>query len=720
MARRALLVAMFAILAPASAFAQDTTTRLVAADSARPAGGWNDARTIALVRRATALRAMQLADTGLRDYRATAHGYLTFLAQLGEGFTEPPKVVKADELALEVYWKAPDRSRQQIVGRRDTLLLPTDINYHRDHLGIVQNNFPDIIRLGDGDEVLDVPHPLSPAGLAAYDFAIGDSVRIRLPDRVINVLAVRVRPRDDRRPRAVGAVFIDTAEAQVVRMAFSFTRSALKDEQLEDVSIVLENALVASRFWLPRRQEIEIRRTGSFLDYPARGIIRGRWEICCYEVNQGLDDRLFVGGHEITQAPPRVLRAHRWDTPRLLDSLPPDVRAVTDEDVRKVQQEARELVRAQALARARRPALSARAVSDFVKVDRAEGLALGAGLVRAFGRGIAGAVRGRYGIADRELKGQAALEWRRASGAGLGLEAYRDYRDASDVPEVSRLRNSIAAQEAGSDYTEPYDVRGVTAWVALPSRWGLRPRLAIAFETHDSVTVAARPEHGRYERTIPADPLDAGRIALRLSRPTALAWLGTEVRLDAELRATQWTVAEAACADAGCPPRPFPHGRHESGRATVDLGVERPVGRQRLVLRTVAAGAVGPLVPVQELAYAGGPTTGPGYRYHEFAGRLVASQRLEWQLPMPFVAVPLGRFGRTAPQATFAPFAQVVYVARGEAAAPFQPVRRGWYPAVGVGSLVLFDLLRFDVARGLRDGRWTFSVDAARAFWPVL
>jgi len=52
--------------------------------------------------------------------------------------------------------------------------------------------------------------------------------------------------------------------------------------------------------------------------------------------------------------------------------------------------------------------------------------------------------------------------------------------------------------------------------------------------------------------------------------------------------------------------------------------------------------------------------------------------------------------------------------------APGEPARQGWYPALGVGTLVLFDLLRFDVARGLRDGRWTFSVDAARGFWPIL
>ncbi|MEO7823526.1 MAG: hypothetical protein ABIS15_07955, partial [Gemmatimonadaceae bacterium] len=117
------------------------------------AQAWNDPRTRSLVERATERRASQLADTALVDYKASAHGYLTFLAQFGEGFTEPPKIVKADELGLEVYWRAPDLSKQRIMGRRDTLLLPTDINYHRDHLGIVQNNFKSIIRLGDGDEV---------------------------------------------------------------------------------------------------------------------------------------------------------------------------------------------------------------------------------------------------------------------------------------------------------------------------------------------------------------------------------------------------------------------------------------------------------------------------------------------------------------------------------------------------------------------------------------
>src|SRR5687768_17117955 len=151
--------------------------------SGASAQDWNDLRSRALVERATERRARQIADTALVSYKAAAHGYLTFLAQVGEGFTEPPKIVKADELALEVYWHAPNLSKQLIAGRRDTTLLPTDINYHRDHLGIVQNNFPNIIRLGDGDEVRDVPHPLSADGLLQYDYAIRDSLQIRLGPR---------------------------------------------------------------------------------------------------------------------------------------------------------------------------------------------------------------------------------------------------------------------------------------------------------------------------------------------------------------------------------------------------------------------------------------------------------------------------------------------------------------------------------------------------------
>lgn len=665
---------------------------------------WNDPRTRALVEHATERRARQLADTGLVDYKATAHGYLTFLAQFGEGFPEPPKIVKADELGLEVYWRAPDLSKQRIMGRRDTLLLPTDINYHRDHLGIVQNNFRNIIRIGEGDEVRDVPHPLSPAGLEAYDFAVSDSLQIRLGPRTLDVYEVRVRPRDDRQPRAVGAVYIDRETGEVVRMAFSFTRAALIDKDLEDVAVVLENALIEGRFWLPRRQEVEIRRTGSWLDYPARGIIRGRWEICCYEVNTGIPASYFTGP-EIVMAPPAERAQKPFPfTGTILDSLPPDVRAVTDEDVKKVQDEARALVRAQALARTRSFAYSARHISDIVRFNRVEGLALGSGFLQRIGGGLAVAASGRYGFSDEEFKGRGALEYRTGGGSSLILAAERLYRDVSDEQETSLVRNSIAAQEFGSDYTDTYDVRRISLGASM-SRPGWRPSLEYAYERHRPLTVNARPASGDFEPTIPALPLRQSRLRLGLDRPTALTYGGLELGAHLALTATTRTKLGAR----------FPS---DLLRTSVILDVQRPVGTTRLLLHTIATGVFsGDTVPAQHLVYLGGPTSGPGYDFHEFVGRGGVSQRLEWRFLAPFVPIPLGRYGRAPGTITLAPFATAVWVDR---SAPFKAPRHGWYPAIGLGALTVFDILRFDVARGLRRGRWTFSVDVGRDFWSVL
>ncbi|HEX8851472.1 MAG TPA: hypothetical protein VF761_18230 [Gemmatimonadaceae bacterium] len=664
---------------------------------------WNDERTLALVRQATERRARELADSGLVDYHAQAHGYLTFLAQVGEGFREPPRIVKADELALEVYWRAPNLSKQRIMGQRDTLLLPTDIAYHRDHLGIVQNNFPDIIRIGEGDEVLDVPHPLSEAGLRDYDFSVGDSLRITYPGRTITVDIVRVRPKQDNLPRLVGAVFVERETAQVVRMAFSFTRAALRDKALEDISVVLESSLVEGRFWLPSRQEVEIRRTGTWMEYPVRGIIRGRWEICCYEVNKGIP-MSFFGGAEIAYGKPRE-RLREGFTGKILDSLPSDVRAVTDEDVRRVQEEARALVRQQALARARGGAVSARGISDLARVNRVEGLALGAAVAAHLGQGLTVSAAGRYGIDDRRAKGRGSIGWRRASGSGFDLSAQDDFREAGDEQEVSIVRNSIAAQEFGSDYTDPYAVRSVSARAIWAWESGLVWRLEGAVERQRPLAVNAVPASGRYEPTLPARAQRGPRFTLSLERPTLKVPLDFVLRGDANVR---WSDMRAEA----------PHVRARVLRGAAAVSAERPLGRATLALRTTIAGAGSrDPVPPQELVFLGGPTSGPGYDFHAFVARAGATQHVELQLPVPFVPINLGRFGRAPGEARLAPFAHAVWVDR-PLAAPAG--RAGVYPSIGLGVLSPFDVVRFDVARGLREGRWTFSVDIAREFWSVL
>ena len=672
------------------------------ADSARMAAAADDPRARALAVRATERRARQLADTALRDYTALARGFLTFLAQVGEGFPDPPKVVKADQLAVEVAWAAPDFSRQVVVGRRDTLLLPGDVGYYRDRFGIVQNNFPDRIRLGDGNDVRDVPHPLSAVGLREYRFTLGDSLRIRLADRTISVQEVKFRPVDDRQPRAVGTLYVDRETADVARIALTFTDAAILDRRIETLAVTLENGLVDGRFWLPRRQELEVARTSTWLDFPARGIIRGRWEVGDYKVNQGLDRVAIANGPRIVVPPAATLRDYPFEGP-LLEQLPEDVRAVTEADVARVREQAQALVRQQALRRARGATLSARRTSDFVRVNRVEGLALGAGAAWRPAPAVALAARLRYGIDDAELKGRVSLAREREGAGSLTLFAERDHREAGDAAETSVARNSIAAQEFGSDYSDPYDVRAAGAGVTLGERFGLRWRAVGAWERQRALAVHATPSNGRYEPTLPAAAVDGTRLSLHADRPLDAGPFGTQLRYSAELRGGLFG------------------GDTAFGRLALEAEAERPLGDGQLVLRTTAAGVAGRPLP-QQLALFGGPTTGPGYAFHELAGRAGLSQRIEWRTSAPFLAVPLGRFGRAPATMTLAPYVHAVAIdaagapdARGGVARP-----GGVYPSVGLGGLFFFDLLRVDVARGLRDGRWMFGLDVSRTLWGIL
>jgi len=146
-------------------------------------------------------------------------------------------------------------------------------------------------------------------------------------------------------------------------------------------------------------------------------------------------------------------------------------------------------------------------------------------------------------------------------------------------------------------------------------------------------------------------------------------------------------------------------------RFSVRGNFERPLGKSRIVAHSLFAAVIGDdPVPAQHLVYLGGPTTGPGYDFHEFVGKIGGSQRLELRFPAPFPSFKLGRYGRTPASITLAPFVNTIWMDKAG----------GWYPSVGLGALSIFDVLRFDVARGFRDGRWSFSVDFGKDFWRIL
>lgn len=654
---------------------------------------WNDAAVSALVRRGVGYRARQAAS-GLIDYEARAHGFLFFLGQLGsEALTEPARLIRADQLELEVYWKSTGASKQRIIGWRHRVDLPTDIMYHRDHLGIVTNGFGDRIRIGEGDEVLDVPHPLARDGPSLYDFRLQDSLVLRLPGRTVRVQAIDFRPKDPAAPRVVGTLYLDADNGALVQLRFSFTRAAYRDPSLEDITVSLENSLWDGTYWLPRAQEIEIRRRTTWLALPARGIIRARWRIDEYRFNVSLSDRTFLGP-AITAAAPAVRDTFPWDGS--LDSAVASVRGSGEAvDLRAVRAQVATLAAAQVLGGLPRFAVGVGGVSDLIHVNRVGGFTPGLGyLVRPSGATSFAAWLG-YGAADHRLLARLTATLERG-GVTWSVGGSRELRDIGDAPVISPILGSVLAQELGrdfGDYVLAERGEGAAAWRL--GRHG-EARLAAGVEHTTSVSTEATPSSGTYR---PNPALGAGRIVFATM----------QVRF-ADARSRRRLRLEVEGGDREAPGGGYVRLR-AAGMWTVDAG------RTAIVARAWGGwGSDG--IPPDRAFVLGGRGTLVGTPFRAFGGRTAALGRLEWRVPVPFFAIPLGPYASTGPHITLAPFVAAGWAERPIAGAPWTTT--SVRPTFGVSAMVLDDLLHLEAGWSPRDHSIGFTADVRESLWPIL
>lgn len=652
---------------------------------AQSPGAWNTPRVLALVRRARALRRSTVVDPSFRSYRAEARGYVYFFFDRTD--TDERTLVRADQLALDLFWRAPNQTHETIVGRRHEKVLPTDIHYHLDHLTVVQDDYGEFIRIGNGEEVAAVLHPLAPGAERVYDYQLADSMSVRYAggSREVRVYEVHVRPKNPNLPGFVGSVYLDKEHAAVVRMDFTFTPASYVDSYLDHIRISLDNALWMGKFWLPYRQELEIRREIPLFDFRIGSVIRARFEIGHYRFNVALP-RGVMDEPRISWASPSRLASFPFRR-GLFDDLDRHGLAPTP-SIAKIRSEAERVLRQRYLSGLSRSRLYIPSVSDALRYDRAEGLFLGGGVrVRPADRLV---LRALAGYAFGRRRASFSLSATRSSPSVVPeIDLYWDaLRDLGPLPASSGAVNTLSTLLIGRDHLDPYFARGARLTFSIGS-----PTSGATLGLRWERQISARNVEGRAVDPRPVLPVDEGILeAIDGDAHVGAPWSGT-----ATFRATVGHLGQRTFGTL-------------LGRARWKVARE---GEQSWHGEIDAlAGAVTTQAPVQSLYFLGGRGTLPGYAFREWTGDRFWLLRAVGTLPLlqPWVGL-----------RTLAAVGQTYLGAR-----PFPP---GWQAydsggpraSLGAGLSLAWDVIHLDLGRGLQSGGdWELTFSVSSRFRPWL
>lgn len=646
--------------------------------------GWQPGAGVPLLELAAEARAARDADAQLASWQATASGVVRFALMLGHGADSKERVVRADELRVEVYGEAPNRSKQVIVAWRDTSLAPTRIVYHRDHLGIVANDFGPVIRLGEGDEVRDVPHPLSAAGLRHYEFRIGDTVAVSGPRGMVRVVSVAVRPTDQGGVGAVGTMQLDLERGALVRFLFTFTAPSYRDPTVQHITVVLENALLDGQRWLPWRQTITIRRDGPVLALPMHTLLRAEWIIDDYQLGVVHPEDRFQGA---LVAGLRRPADGEWQAPleATLGALP-----ITSRDVEPL------VANAAAIAPAARldglPSLRLlgdRGLSSLLRVTRVQGVTPGAGAALSLDERWHLELVAALGLSDRRVTGSGTIRRRLGRGA-LAFTAGREVVDVGGGAFGSGWANSIATAVSGADAGDWF--LRTHATVGWERRDPGGPSLGVSSSLERIGSLTSRftaldgtrrpnPQLGRAaDRVSSAAWLAAGSQAgplaarLRVEESAAPWWIRVALSLGGTVRPLVWQVDAGVGSEALPPDRAFVAG----GRGSLVGVPHRAIGGRRLIRAELA-------LPIRLVV----PSPGPG----RIAGDLLPSR----VAPYLAAAVAGGDIG----------------------SAPWRATGRV-EPLLGLRFDLWGPLVRIDVGWALRRGTIGITLDAHPDWWPLL
>jgi len=455
---------------------------------------WNSPQALDLVERGREARGRLATDGDLDTYRALVEGSIYFYLdpEVGER-----ALIRVDQVAVEVQWRAPDQVRQRLVGERSETRLPVqDFRYYIDRITLVHYGFDDEIRIGQGRDVRGVPHPLAgiPEGLPLpYDFRVIDSISLTLPGREgpLRLQTLEVRPRNPSLPGVIGTLTLEAETAHIVRMAITFTPSSYVDPRTDQISAQLDYGLWDGRYWLPNLQQIEVRREIPEIDIGVGTVIRSVLRTGNYELNAPLSES-FAVLPPITSVSPQVRASYPF-TQGLYEGLTRDglaeVRVETDLAV----------LREEAIRRIRETAPSGLSplrfhiprLSSVLRYSRAEGGFVGVG--GSFVPGPQVRIRGQMGaaIGAREVQGAGEVGINLAPGWRGEIEGhYGTLGDLGLAPGIDGLLSSLSALTRGEDYLDPFRSSGVGGRVRFPVGDRSMAWVGLGFERMENVELA--------------------------------------------------------------------------------------------------------------------------------------------------------------------------------------------------------------------------------------
>ena len=658
---------------------------------------WNSERALELVAQARTLRQATAIDSAFQAYQADARGYVYFF--LDRTNSAERTLVRTDQVALEVFWKAPRQTKQRLVGRRNAEELPTNISYHLDHLTVVQDDFGDLIRLGNGDEVEAVVHPVAPGAESIYDYRLADSLTLTIPSPVTEtrVYEVEIRPKDPETPGVVGSLFLERGSGAIVRMSFTFTPSSYVDGRLDYIRISMDNSVWDGKYWLPYRQEVELRREVPIIEFLGGSVIRSRFQIRNYRFNPPLPETLFRGGR-FTSVPAAESRNFPFES-GLYDQLSeegldpsPEIEAIRDQ--------AMAVLGKRYLSGLNPTRLHVPTISSAYRYNRAEGSFVGVGT--SFRLGATWRLLSRGGYAFQRKDGQVAVEVGSSPTPG-GLNVgvwWNELQNASGgLPGASGAVNTLSGLLTNRDFTDPYFTSGASVRYGWDVGTTRSLEVGAIWERHRSGTnvldagLGGDPatESGTSRPVLAVDEGDDRAIEVTASARTAARGFessatGRVGQMEDQPYASLWWTTMLR------------RELHERG-TTLEAGL-------RVGLSTEDA-------PIQTLFLLGGRHTLPGYPFRSFIGNRMALLRVE------------------ASQAVFAPWVKVhIFAAAGVTGFSRTDLPDpGWLgqdtdgvkSSAGLGLKLGWDLLHFDVGRGLNDGGdWEFVFSVQRRFWEWL